>query len=387
MDSNSNLEHNNSNTDSVGEVQKEDDAVIPSIIQGDKIDLIALTKVLWNGRKTIYYSIGVILFFGIIIAFASPAKYTSAATLLPANEKEGGSFGNLGALAGMAGINLSAMLGDISGIRAEIYPQVISSYPFQNELMHQKFNFRGRKDPVSLYEFIRTDTVKTAGKIILKYTLRLPWTIKSILFPIKSSKVKTDYGVVHLSKRDFKILERARSIVKVSVDEKTGLVTVSAEDKEPIVTAQIVKKAVDLLQKYVIDYKTSQAREYLEFVQERYDEKKKEYERVQKEFFEYKDRHRNIDPNRADIRYQQLSDEYDIVTSVYKGLAQQLEQSKISVKEHTPVFTVLEPAIVADEKSSPRRGLILFASLIFGGILGIGLVFGKMGWSKLKEKW
>jgi len=265
-------------------------------------------------------------------------------------------LGNLGALAGMAGINLSAMLGDISGIRAEIYPQVISSYPFQNELMHQKFNFRGRKDPVSLYEFISTDTVKTAGKIILKYTLRLPWTIKSILFPIKNSKVKTDYGVVHLSKRDFKILERARNIVKVSVDEKTGLVTVSAEDKE-------------------------------EFVQERYEEKKKEYERVQKEFFDYKDRHRNIDPNRADLRFQQLSDEYDIVTSVYKGLAQQLEQSKISVKEHTPVFTVLEPAIVADEKSSPRRGLILFASLIIGGILGIGLVFGKMGWSKLKEEW
>jgi len=60
MDSNSNLEHNNSNPDSVSEVLKEDDAVIPPIIRGDKIDLIALTKALWNGRKTIYYSIGVI---------------------------------------------------------------------------------------------------------------------------------------------------------------------------------------------------------------------------------------------------------------------------------------------------------------------------------------
>lgn len=384
MSSNENIA--NIPTSSLPEGEQEG-GVVPPIIRGDKIDLIALTKTLWNGRKTIYYSIGVILLFGIIIAFASPAKYKSSATLLPANEKEGGSFGNLGALAGMAGINIRSMLGDISGIRAEIYPQVISSYPFQNELMNQQFNFRGRKDPVSLYEFIRSDTIKTAGKMILKYTLRLPWTIKSILFPIKSTKVKTDYGVVHLSKRDFKILERAKNIVKVSVDEKTGLVTVSAEDKEPIATAQIVKKAVELLQKYIIEYKTSQAREYLGFVQDRYDEKKKEYERVQKEFFDYKDKHRNIDPNRADIRFQQLSDEYDIITSVYKGLAQQLEQSKISVKEHTPVFTVLEPAIVADEKSSPRRGLIMLISFFIGGILGVGLVFAKMVWGKFKQEW
>ncbi len=383
MDSNNSIDPNDSNTSPMEGDKKR----IPPIIQGDKINLMALAKTLWNGRKTIFYSICVVVFIGVIIAFASPAKYTASATLLPSGEKERGSFGSLGALAGMAGVNLSAMLGEISGIRAEVYPQVVSSYPFQNELMHQKFNFKKYNYPISIYDYIKGDTVKTLGKIILKYSLRLPWTIKNTLFPIKDSYVKTDYGVVYLSKKDFKILERTRGIIKISVDEKTGRVTVSAEEREPIVTAQVVQKAVDLLQKYVIDYKTSQARQNLEFVQERYEEKKKEYERVQIEFFDYKDRHRNIDPNRVDLRYQQLSDEYDIITSVYKGLAQQLEQTKISVKEHTPVFTVLEPAIVPDEKTSPKRKIIFIVSLFIGSILGVGMVLAQQLWRNVKQEW
>jgi len=279
------------------------------------------------------------------------------------------------------------MLGEVSGIRAEIYPQVVNSYPFQYELMNQKFKFIEYDHPISLYDFILADTVKTVGKILLKYTIKLPYTIKNTLFPVKGSASKTNYGVVNLTKKDFKVLKTTRKLIGVSVDEKTGLVTVSAEDREPIETAQIVQKAVGLLQKYVIDYKTSQVRENLEFIQKRYEEKKKEYERVQKEFFEYKDRHRNIDPNRVDLRYQQLSDEYDIITSIYKGLAQQLEQAKISVKEHTPVFSVLEPAMVPDEKTFPNKKVIFIISIFLGVFIGIGIVLGKFWLKSIKHKW
>ena len=242
--------------------------------------------------------------------------------------------------------------------------------------------------PVSIYDFVVADSVESVGGIILKYTLKLPWTIKNAIFSgEEETGLTTDYGVVLLSEEELAALEFTKDLIQIDVDDKSGLVTVSAEGKEPIATAQFIQKAVVLLQEYVIDYKTSQVRENLVFVQERYEEKQKEYERIQKEFFDYKDRHRNIDPNRADVRFQQLSDEYDIITAVYKGLAQQLEQTKISVKEQTPVFTVLEPAKVPDKKSSPRRGLILVVSVFLGGFIGIGLIFGKMMWSKVKEEW
>ena len=384
---NENLYRDSSNT-SHSEEGREVAATPPPIIQDDEIDLIALVKTIWDGRKLIYYSIAVAVLFGLIIAFASPKKYTATATLLPAAEKKAGSLGGLGALAGMAGINLNSMLGETSGIPSEIYPQVVNSFPFQEELIHQKFNFEDYDHPVSIYDFVVADSVPSIGGLIIKYTLRLPWTIKNAIFSKKEEEaVKTDYGVIYLSEEELSALKFTKDLIQVEVDDKTGLVTVSAEGKEPVVTAQFIQKAVDLLQEYVIDYKTSQVRENLEFVKERLEEKKKEYEQIQKEFFEYKDRHHNIDPNRVDVRYQQLSDEYDIITAVYKGLAQQLEQTKISVKEQTPVFTVLEPAKVPDEKSSPKRGLILVVSVFLGGFIGIGLIFGKMMWGKVKEEW
>ena len=62
------------------------------IIKDDELDLIALIKTIWNGRKTVYYSVGICVFIGLLIAFLSPAKYTASATLLPSSENKSSSM-------------------------------------------------------------------------------------------------------------------------------------------------------------------------------------------------------------------------------------------------------------------------------------------------------
>jgi len=359
------------------------------IIKDDEIDLIALVKTIWEGRKTIYYSIGIAVFVGLTIAFTSPAKYTASATLLPSAEKKGGSFGNLGALAGMAGINLGSMMDDASGIQAEIYPQVVNSYPFLKEMIHQKFHFEEYDQPISVYDYVIADTSESVGSKIAKYTIRLPWTLKDAIFSSgeDTDEKLPDYGVLCLSEEELAAIESVQELIQIEVDKKTGLVSVTVESSEPVLTAQYVQKAVDLLQEYIITYKTKQVRENLEFVQQRFDEKKAEYEVTQKAFFNYKDRHRNMISERIDPEYQNLSDTYDIASSVYKGLAQQLEQAKIAVKEQTPVFTVLEPVKVPIDKSAPKKKIILVVSVFLGAFLGLGLVFGKLMLYNLRKNW
>ena len=53
------------------------------------------------------------------------------------------------------------------------------------------------------------------------------------------------------------------------------------------------------------------------------------------------------------------------------GLATQLEQAKIKVKEETPVFTVLEPVKVPVNKSRPKKLFVVLGSLFIGVIVGI----------------
>ncbi len=358
------------------------------IIKDDEIDLIALVKTIWAGRKIIIYSVVVCAFIGLVYAFTSPAKYTASATLLPSAEKKGGNLGGLGALAGMAGINIGSMMGESSGIPAEIYPQVVNSYPFLNEFIHQKFNFEKYPQPISIYDYVLADTIASIGSTIKKYTIGLPWTLKNAVFTANQKEkdtVRIDYGVLSISQNELRALGMVRNIFKIEVDKKTDLVMVTVEVSEPILSAQFVQKGVALLQQYIINYKTQQARENLDFVQQRYDEKKSEYEEAQTAFFDYKDNHRNIVSERVNLEFQSLSDNYDIASTVYKGLAQQLEQAKIAVKEETPVFTVLEPVKVPNEKSAPRKGIILVVSVFLGGFLGLGIIFGRLMWVSFRK--
>ncbi len=346
------------------------------IIKDDEIDLIALIKTIWEGRKIIYYSVGICVIIGLLIAFLSPAKYTASATLLPSAEKKSSNLGGLGALAGMAGVNLNAMMGQSSGIPAEIYPQIVNSYPFLKEFINEEYYFEDYKEPISIYEYVVDDTIPSLGSKIIKYTIKLPWTLKKVIFSDRKEELEeiVDYGVLRLREEEMLAMDSAYDLFQIEVDNETGLVNISVEVAGAALAAQYVQKAVEILQKYIIEYKTKQVRGNLAFVQERYNEKKEEYEEAQLAFFEYKDANRNIISERVDPEFQRLSDKYDIASTVYKDLAKQLEAAKIAVKEETPVFTILEPAIVPVKKSSPNRKIILVLSFLLGGVIGVLII-------------
>lgn len=361
------------------------------IIKDDEIDLIALAHTIWDNRKTIWYSIAVAVVIGLIVAIFSPVKYQASATILPQAEGKT-DLGGLGGLASMAGINLGSMMGNASGIQPDLYPKVISSYPFLNELVHQPFDYEEEEQPISIYEKRMQDSIPGFGATVLKYTLRLPWTIKDALVG-ENKKISIGVAgqkaidVTKLSEEETGILKSMTEVVSVSVDDETGTVNIGAEMGEPLLTAQVTQKTVELLQKYIIEYKTRQATQNLEFIEARLNEKKAEFEAARAAFFEYRDRNRNIVEERTNIRYQELSDAYNIAAEVYQNLAKQLEQAEIAVKKDTPAFSVIEPVKVPIEKSAPKRSLIMVISVFFGGFLGIGLIFGQMFWGKLKSSW
>ena len=114
-------------------------------------------------------------------------------------------------------------------------------------------------------------------------------------------------------------------------------------------------------------------------------EKKLEYEKKRKTFFDYKDKHRNVVQERVNIKSQQLNDEYELSLGMFKSLSQQAEQARLAVKEQMPAFTELDPVQVPTERSAPKRPLILVISGFLGVFLGIGAIFSKLMWGKMKE--
>jgi len=349
----------------------------PSIIKEDKIDLIALGKIIWAGRKIIYYSIGLCIVVGLLIALLSPPKYKAGATLLPSPDSKSSNMGGLSALAGMAGVNIGSMLGQSAGISADVYPQILNSYPLINELIHEAYNFRGLDKSISLYDFMEGDTVESALDKVSKYTIKLPWTIKDLLIGKTAVDKNESYGVIFLTEDELKAHKYIREVLNVSVDINTGLVSMTIEVEEPVLAAQLVNVAVELLQKYISEHKTDKLKLNLNFIQERYLERKLDFEKKQIEFLRYKDSHRGVVTERADFKFQQLKDEYELAELIYKELAQQFEQASIAVKEVSPAFTVIEPPKVPDEKSSHGKVYYLIVFTLLGVFIGICIIIGK----------
>ncbi len=362
-----------------------------SIIKNHQINVIALIKKIWNEKKVIYYCIAICFILGLLIAFLSPKRYAASSTILPSgSDGSGSSFGNISSLANLAGISMSNF-SDKTTISTDAYPQIINSYPFLDEFIHCKFTFEDVDQKMTLLNFIKSDTIISFSDQILRYTIFLPMTIKTWLF--KPQKIYSDNvdmfkddGVLSLSTDEDRAINSIKDIFNLEIDDKTNLITISVETRDPLLSAQYVNTVVDLLQRYIINYKTQKAREYLDYVQDRYNEKKKDYVSVQKEFFEYKDSHRNVMPERIDPEYQKLSDNYDIISSIYKNLAQQLEQCKLSVKENAPVFSIIEPVRVPKMKSSPKSFVIIVISIFLGVFVGLSIILGKVIFIAVKAK-
>ncbi len=83
-------------------------------VDEDEIDLIALAKTLWEGRKTVIKTTLIFMAIGLFVAIFSQKEYTAATTFMP-QTTDGKIGGSLGGLAAMAGINLGGMSSD-SGI-------------------------------------------------------------------------------------------------------------------------------------------------------------------------------------------------------------------------------------------------------------------------------
>ncbi|VXD19081.1 Wzz/FepE/Etk N-terminal domain-containing protein [Marinoscillum sp. 108] len=341
------------------------------IIQEDEIDLLELVRVIWSKRRFILKVTGIFVVLGLIISFASKVEYEASCKLMPeSQEGTKGKLGGLGGLAGLAGIDLG--LGTTGSLTPQLYPEIVKSVPFQLQLIHTPIRFEKLDSLMSSYTYFTEMDRPSLFGFITEYTIGLPGKIKGLFTAeeVAPSNPAND-DLIRLTKEDWSLVETYRERISVSVDDKTGIITVTTEMPDPYAAARVTDLVVKKLTSEVTNYKVEKAQVNLEFIRERYAEAEKEYEAKQKQLARFTDRNKNITSSLVQIEYQRLQNEMNITFEVYKGLATQLEQAKIKVKEETPVFTILEPVKVPVGNSSPKRGLILIGMSLFGGIIAI----------------
>jgi len=353
-------------------------------VRGNEIDIFEILKKLWVERKVILWGIGISLVLGLIVAFSSPKQYKVVTTMLPQSE-EGGGMGNFSSLAAIAGfdINLSDNGSDISPV---IFPQIVESEPFLLELMHTNYTFKKMNRPVSLFDYMTKYEKPGIRDLILKYTIGLPALIKKQLTKPKIVGKSINDGLTRMTEDEAAIAMMLKGCLTLNMNKKEGYMTLTSVFGEALLTAQVAKKAQEMLQEKITAYKTQRANDQLTFFEKRFNEKKVEYMRAQNQLASYKDRNLFVTSAVGNSEETRLLGDYNLVFSVYSELAKQLENAKIKVKRVTPVYVIIRPVVVPLEPFAPRKSIILIVFTMVGGIVGAGLIFIKNYYAFAKNK-
>jgi len=341
-------------------------------------------KTLWNGRRTAIKTITITGAIGVVLALFTPKEYVSWTSVVPQTTNPASKLGGISSLAAMAGFNL-----DLSGgeeLSPAVFPQIVGSVPYQLELMNIPFRFSGVDRPVTLYtyysEIYRPGILHSIGE----YTIGLPGKLINA-FKGENTSVSYPGRPLMLSSKQEKIRKLIAKRVTLDVDPKRGYITLLSTFPEAELSAEVADQARELLQKYVTGYKIKKATDQLSFIDERYREKKKEFLSAQEKLARFRDQNKNVSSALAATEEERLRSEYTIAQSVYNELSKQLEQAKIQVKEDTPVFSVIQPAIVPQKPNAPQKIMIITIFIFLGLIISIGLIIGKPWFRAMKQKW
>lgn len=351
----------------------------------DEIDFAEIFRISWANRKKVLITTIVSGFLGLIVAFLIPKEYTAGSTFVPQASDGSKVGGGLSGLASLAGINL----GDLTSgndIPPTLYPKIVSSVPFRKQILEAEITPVGL--PAMTYsEYFNDHYNGGILAAVSDYLLGLPGMVMN-----KSDESEGVQGkkngpeLISFSKEELRHFKRLENQLSLQINEKEGFVSLSFSMPEPLLAAQLAKFAEDLLQREVIGYKIQNAREHLKYTEERFEEKKREFEDIQNRLAIFRDRNQNISSAFAQNQLTRLEAEYNFVLNVYTELAKQLETAKLQVSRDTPVFSVIQPVTIPIEKAAPKRALILAVFLVLGIVVGLGLVFGRIHWEGLRKE-
>jgi uncharacterized protein involved in exopolysaccharide biosynthesis len=342
----------------------------------DEIDLRDIILPLWKARKQILTTAIILAIFGGIIGFLTPATYTASSTFLPQTAQAGGGLsGSLGGLASLAGINLSAGAGGGGEIPPSMYATVLGSQPFRKRILDAKIVVGG--DSISYREYLKNQPSTVLGTIS-EYTIGLPGKVIGAMSSKEESSVTLATGGLQpISDEEYDLQNALAGIVSITNDKKEGIVSLTVEEGNPMIAAQLAQVTESALQDWIIEYKIKNAKAQYDFIEKQFEEKQKEFYSIQEQLANYTDRNQNVLAASYLTRLDRLQAEFDLVNTVYSELAKQKEQAAIQLSKDTPTFSVLDPVQVPKEKTGPKKSIYILGAFFIGLIGGAGWALGR----------
>jgi uncharacterized protein involved in exopolysaccharide biosynthesis len=324
--------------------------------ENDVINIKALWQIL---KKEKWLIIGITILFtvaGAFYAFSLKEEFKSEGKILPEVQSKGGSMGQFAGLAALAGVDLtSAGGGGMDAVRPDLYPDVLKSTPFFLRLFQEKVFDRNNKQ--MLFQAFYNKEVLD-GKLKEND---------------QKDKFPNSANYISFNRQTEKNIKDLKERIVCTYDKKVGVISISVKMPDPVVAANVARFSMNYLTDYIINYRTEKQKRDLDFLAERLQVAKGKYFNNQTKKASYTDQMplNALRLQTADLQRERIEAEYKTSSSFYNSLLQKYEEAKLKIQQETPVIKVLEPPVVPNLKSEPKKAIIFLSSILLGLLFGL----------------
>ena len=364
----------------------EQNNVAPQYMEEEEIDIMEYVVKLWKKRSMIikWCCVGAVI--GLVVGFSIPKTYKAGAMLAPETEQKMGS--GVSSIASMMGVSLD---NSVDAISVDMFPDVVHSTPFIVDLFELPIQFTHKDSLVTtdLLDYMLNYQKKPWWSAIIKAPFKaLGWCI-SLVKGEDQSEGELSVGPLNpatLTKKERAVVKYFAENIMINVDKKSGKTQIEMEMQDPQVVYAVVQAVMDGLKEYMSDYRTSKVRQDVANLSVIYAERKADYYEAQQAYARYADANKNVILQSAQAEKERLQQEMNLAYQVYSQIATQLEAARIKEQEAKPVFVVLEPACIPNEKAAPSKAkMLIIFTFLAGCCAAAWALFGEDLRSKLKE--
>ncbi len=317
------------------------------------LDLTKIVPLLLKKWKLYAGCIAGVIVFSLAFVFTIPRYYSCQIMLAP--ESSGGGMNSILSSFGFGEANSTD-----DAISPHLYPDLMESKDFIVSLFPVEITTKNGELTTSYYEYLLHHT-KNPWYLKLFGKLQKMIKPKKEKFTASGVEGKTTSPAFLLSEDEYNIANMVTSKIQCNYDKKTGVVSVSVNDQDPLVCALIADTVSRKLQDFILEYRTKKARNDLEYTQRIYDQTKAEYEESNENYVAAVDANWDIVNETAKARLEALSNDKTLKYQTFSATSQKLEAAKAKLQEAIPVTTILQGASVPQKPAGPKRMLITIA--------------------------
>lgn len=340
------------------------------ILVNDDFTIVNLVRLGKRKINLFLIIVGLFVAGGLLYYFTTPKSYATMSVLL-VETQQNGDAGGLGSLASVAGLGGSGFGGESSTLDPALYPVILQSKPFLEELINSKVKSNLYPDSVTIFKYM----VETMPDNYIYKFFKRPLAVFEDPIYIDDEARLSSKPDERIKYEPLELLVLFKISDRITYTSEGRILTIMVNMPEPELAFQFSRLVKDLLIDYSTQYLQEKQKSQVEYLELQHVKSEEGFKKAQGALTSFRERNQGLFLESQKAIEQNLNSDYNLKFELYRTVTQELERAKIELNSKKPIFTSIEPPIIPNKPTSPRFELTVAFSLALGFVFGLIGVF------------